>query len=117
MMNNKGQALIEFVLLLPIIILLFFSFIDLGRIILENNKLEGVTNLIIDEYQDNKDYDDIEKYIASIGYKNISIDVSINDNLTTIILTKNIDLITPGINKIINDPYKITVERTINNEE
>ncbi len=117
MKNNKGQALIEFVLLLPIIILLFFSFLDLGRIILENNKLEGVTNIVINKYKEDNDYDDIENYLTSIGYKNIDIDIYSRDNFTTIILTKNIDLITPGINKIIGNPYTIKIERTINNEE
>ena len=36
--NRKGQALIEFVLILPVLIMLIFGFIDLGRIILENNR-------------------------------------------------------------------------------
>ncbi len=116
MRNNKGQALIEFVIILPVIILLFFSFIDLGRIILENNKLEGITSIAIEEYQKDKDYDDIENYLADMGYKNITVDIYKNGDITTITLTKNVDLITPGMDKIIADPYVVKVERTINNE-
>ncbi|MBR4262853.1 MAG: pilus assembly protein [Bacilli bacterium] len=117
MKNNKGQALIEFVLILPVIILLLFSFLDLGRIILENSKLEGVSNEVISLYQKNSDNDEIESYLASIGYKNINVDITDKGSITTIIITKDVDLMTPGINRIIKDPYSVKVERTINNEE
>ena len=46
MLNKKGQALIEFVLILPIIILLLLGGIDLGRIILSKIELE---NKVTDE--------------------------------------------------------------------
>ncbi len=42
MKNNRGQALVEFVLVLPILLLLIFAFLDLGRIIVCKNHLEGV---------------------------------------------------------------------------
>ena len=41
-MNKRGQALVEFVIILPILLLLIFAFIDLGRIIVCKNHLEGV---------------------------------------------------------------------------
>ena len=44
MMNKRGQALIEFVLILPVLLLLIFAFIDFGRIIVCKNHLEGVMN-------------------------------------------------------------------------
>ena len=53
-MNCKGQALIEFVIILPVLIMLIFGFIDLGRIILENNKLENLTTNVINRYEKNK---------------------------------------------------------------
>ena len=36
-MNKRGQALIEFVLVLPVLLLLIFAFIDFGRIIVCKN--------------------------------------------------------------------------------
>ena len=41
-MNKKGQALVEFVIILPVIILLFFGAVDFGRIIIKTNELENL---------------------------------------------------------------------------
>lgn len=50
---QKGQALVEFALLLPLLVLLIFGVLELGRafqtkIVLENAAREGVHNLIYD---------------------------------------------------------------------
>ena len=42
MKNNKGQALVEFVIILPVMLLLIFSIIDFGIVIYEKNNLENV---------------------------------------------------------------------------
>ena len=42
--NNKGQALIEFVLILPIFIFLIFLSVDIGRILYAKNHLETKLN-------------------------------------------------------------------------
>ena len=41
-MNKKGQALIEFVMILPILLLIVFALVDFGRIILCRIHLEGI---------------------------------------------------------------------------
>lgn len=115
-LNQKGQALIEFVILLPVVIMLIFSFIDLGRIILENNRLEGLTTIVISKYNETKTYSDVEDYIKSLGYDNVYLSIKSNSDLLTIEVSKNIDIITPGLNSIIGDPYTVSVERTVNYE-
>ena len=118
-MKNKqsGQALIEFIIILPVIILLIFSFVDLGRIVLENNRLEGLTTIVLDEYNKTKDYDEVIKYIDSLGYKNVNVSISNNKDTLTIKITKNIDIVTPGLGKIIGNPYQIKIERAVRYEE
>ena len=117
LMKNKqsGQALIEFVIILPVIILLIFSFIDLGRIVLENNRLENLTTIVIDKYKETNDYEETKKYINSLE-NNINLDISISDNLLTISLSKDIDLVTPGLNNILDNPYIVKSERVVNYE-
>ena len=66
-MNNKGQALVEFVLILPIFIIILFTIIDFGTIINTKNTLE---NDSIDIVELIKKGEDIEK-IKSL-YKNIN---------------------------------------------
>ena len=117
LMKNKqsGQALIEFVIILPVIILLIFSFIDLGRIVLENNRLENLTTIVIDKYKETNDYEETKKYINSLE-DNINLDISISDNLLTISLSKDISLVTPGLNNILDNPYLVKSERVVNYE-
>ena len=48
MNNKKAQALVEFVLILPILIMILFSIIDFGNIFVTKSNLE---NKINDAYQ------------------------------------------------------------------
>jgi len=41
MKNNKGQALVEFIIILPIFLLLIISIIDFGNIISKKYSLEN----------------------------------------------------------------------------
>ncbi len=118
-MKNKqsGQALIEFVIILPVVILLIFSFVDLGRIVLENNRLENLTTSVIEKYNETKKYDDVISYIDSLGYEKVDLSISAHDDMLTIKLTEKIDLVTPGLSKIMGDPYKVEVERVVKYEK
>ena len=42
-MNRKGQALVEFVLILPIFIMILFSIVDFGMIFNKKNELENIS--------------------------------------------------------------------------
>ena len=112
-MNRKGQALVEFVLILPVFILLVFAFIDVGKIILCKNNLESLMNDAVLLIKNNDNIEDVKKYVNENS--NYKIDVIINkDEYTKIILKTNIDLTTPGIDKILSENIKI--ERSIINE-
>ena len=112
-MNKKGQALVEFVLILPVFILLVFSFIDIGKIILCKNSLESTINDVALLIKNNVDNKEIERYINEDSNYNIKYEV-INSEYTKIVLKTKIDLITPGLNKIFDENIKI--ERSIINE-
>ena len=106
-MNKRGQALIEFVLILPVLLLLIFALIDFGRIIVCKNHLEGVmsevsmidTNEISTFLKKDTDYD-ISYEIKIDKYKNITLKTKLN-------------LITPGLKNILKNPYTVEVERSI----
>ena len=112
-LNRHGQALIEFVLILPVLLLLIFSFIDFGRIIAMKNHLENVISDVVDLYDSNKE-NEIEAFLSKDDYK---ISYSINHlEYTKIVLNVKLDLITPGLNRVLSNPYEVKVERSIIDE-
>lgn len=111
-MNKKGQALVEFILILPVFILLVFAFIDVGKIILCQNHLENTMNEVVNLVNNEKDLDEIKAFLSEDQYNII---ISIEDSeFKKIILKTKIDLITPGMKRILKE--NISVERSIINE-
>lgn len=106
MKNNKGQALVEFILILPVILAILLVIIDLGKIFNEKNTLENTSIDIIELYKNGKSIDEIKN-----KYNDISITTNIENNYLTIKLKKEIEIITPGLNIVLDNPYSIEVER------
>ena len=48
-MNNKGQALVEFIIIIPVVILIFLAILDYTRIILLRSSLEDTIEEVIDK--------------------------------------------------------------------
>ena len=73
MKNNRGQALVEFVIVLPIFLLLIISVIDFGNIISKKYSVENDIDVVTDMYKEGK-YEEINKYSESknikLSYKN-----------------------------------------------
>ena len=46
-LDKKGQALVEFVIIMPIIMMLLFVIIDFSNIFYQKNHLENITNDIV----------------------------------------------------------------------
>ena len=108
MKNNKGQALVEFILILPVILAILLVIIDLGKIFNEKNTLENTSIDIIELYKNGKSIDEIKN-----KYNDIEINTSIDNNYLTINLKKEIEIITPGLNLVLDNPYLIEVERVV----
>ena len=119
MRDKKGQALIEFVLILPILIMLIFAVIDFGNIFVNKNELENALSLVndIDTNKDDINYNNIYDLVNSNRSKEISVTiVEQNAGYITVTLERKIDIITPGLNLILNDPYIVSVQRVIKYE-
>ena len=107
MKNSKGQALVEFILVLPALILLLFGMIEIGNIIYQKYTLETHIDPLIELYNNE------EELIEIYENKNdIKADFEKSGNLVNIKVTKNVKLITPGITKFLGNPFKVEVERT-----
>ena len=111
-MNRKGQALVEFVLILPIFILMMFAIVDFGMILSKKNEIENISIDVVAMVKNNDDIVNIKSL-----YPNVKIDINRDDKYTKIIISDDVDVMTPGLNRILGNPYNIKVERTIPNVE
>lgn len=112
MKNNKGQALVEFILIVPVLAIFVLGIFDVGNIIYKKYELENDLDYIVDLYEENK----IEEINSYARNKKISMNENKREEYTTITLTKNISFVTPGASKIFGSSYKISTDRTIRNE-
>lgn len=98
-MNKKGQALIEFIIILPIFIMIMLAVFDYVRIYSEKSNLESVME---DAILSNELKDD-----------NITLLKELDDEKTKYTLNKSINIYSPVISVIIGDKYVVSVSRTI----
>lgn len=115
-MNKKGQALVEFVIVLPILIMILFATIDFGIIIYNKSKLENKLNDVVNMVKNNEANEKIEDFINKDSDRKATYRIVKNEEYTTIKLFTSIEIITPGLNVILDNPYKISVSRVIYDE-
>lgn len=116
-MNNKrGQALVEFVIILPIFVFMVLAIIDVGKIIYIRNEMENELSNVIDLYRNKKTYDEILKEVK-INDQDINLEIKNNDNeKVTFYLKKDVEIVTPGLNVVFDNPYVVEVKRVISYE-
>ena len=107
-MNRKGQALIEFVLILPIFLFILFAIIDFGIIFSSKSSLESDSSDIVSLFKTGTSLEELKEM-----YADRKIDLSNDEKFYTFKITTSVNLITPGFNRIFGDPYVINVERVI----
>lgn len=100
MKDKKGQALVEFIIIVPFLILILMAVIDYARIIETRISMEAMLeDIIIDE-----DY----KLESSYTYHEES-----QGEEKSYYLGKKIDIYSPFLSLVVDNPYQIMVKRTI----
>lgn len=69
-MNNRGQSLVAFVLIMPILFLIFIMVYDIGSMILLKNELNNINYIAIDYGLDNLTEEDNKEKIETLIKKN-----------------------------------------------
>lgn len=116
MKSNKGQALVEFIIILPITLLLIFTVVDFGRIISLKSNLENVASDAVSFYENGKTEEEINRLININREDNVKVIISIRDEYTNIVVKRAIIPITPGLTYISKDIFDVSVSRVIYNE-
>lgn len=109
MKNNKGQALVEFVIVVPILIFIIMAIIDFGNITIKKMRLENNLESIVSLYKKN-DLNEINNLTTK---ENISFSYSTNQDMTTIILRQNVKIFTPFLNIVLGNSYFLETSRVI----
>lgn len=107
MKKTSGQALVEFIMILPVFLLLVFATIDFGTIIYEKYRLQNDLDVIKELYEQDQE-GQISHYISD---HKLSLMYEDSEYYTTIIVSKKIDIVTPGLNRVLDNPY--TVEESV----
>lgn len=92
-MNNKGQALVVFVLVLPLIILIIAGVMEMGRLSLTKTEYEDSIVDTINYGLDNLDKENVKEKMLALLDKNISgtKNVEILDGTIKVHVTSNLD--------------------------
>ena len=108
-MNNRGQALVEFILILPVILIALVVLVELGNIFVQkinlNNSMTTVTRL----YQ-NEQKEELENFISK---ENIEFSAKEVDDMVELTLKKKIKVSVPILNRILGSNYVAEAKQTI----
>ena len=94
MLNNKGQTLVMFVLIIPIILLTLVLIYDVGNAIYEKNRISNTGYLAIEYALDNIniiDENSVVNYIIKNSDNLSNITVTIKDNIVNVSIEKKIE--------------------------
>lgn len=111
-MNRKGQALVEFVLILPLFIFIIFTVVDFGLIISKKSELENISSDIIKVVKNESNIEKVKEL-----YPDLDIVVKEDNEYIDIEVGCDVNILTPGLNLVLGDPYRVTVKRTIFNDK
>ena len=114
-MNRKGQALVEFIIIVPIIVIILMGISDFVMIFSHKSSLDNNLSEVVKIYQKNNNTDEIDNYLK-VSDNDIKYDIQNEGKYIKITLSKDYNFITPGLDKIISSPYIISAERVILSE-
>ena len=112
MRNNRGQALVEFILILRVFLMIILCMIDFGKIFYEKYALQNDLDLIVDLYRENK----VDEYNNYAYNSDLTLNIIETEELITIEVTKEIEINTPFLSNLLNNPYLASESLTIANE-
>lgn len=123
-MNNRGQSLVTFVLVLPILLLILLALYDIGNMVILKNELRNVSYIALDYGINNIDNPNLIEDMKALILKNKSdiddvnvikdeddkIHISFSDSVNTKISFSNIFKIKVSYVGYVNDDKKV-IER------
>lgn len=107
-MKNKGQALLEFVLILPILLLILFSIFDIGRLFSSKNELNAKCQDVAIMTVEGKD----ESFIKE-NFKDFDITLTKVADKVSISCEKKVEVLSPIVKVVMKDQFNLKEERVV----
>ena len=105
--NKKGQALVEFVIILPVLLLIVISMVDFGNLLYQKYQLEQNLEYVSDLYlASDTNALDQEK-------QRLNIKTEEDGNFVKLSIEKKIKMSSPILRRILGDNYSITTSRKL----
>lgn len=114
--NKKGQALVEFIIVLPVIIYILMVFTDFIIIFNHKNTLEHTISEVVEMYKSKKTITEINSLVKK-SLPNAYYEGKTDETYSYLKITDNYKFITPGLSEMLGNPYKLSTERVLLNEK
>lgn len=111
-MNNKGQALVEFILIAPILLLILIALVDIGNIFIKKYELADDLSTVSTMYQNNEK----KELAAYVSKEEITFTEKDNNNFVTLTLEKKVPVNAPILSNVLGKNFIINVSKNIYKE-
>ena len=95
MLNNKGQSLVLFVIILPILLLILILVLDVGKVITVKSELNNINDIVMDYGLSNLDKENLEEELINLVKLNKNdidnVEVTIDNEKIYITMYEKID--------------------------
>ena len=105
-LNNKGQSLVMFVMILPILLMIIMMVIDIGKMVQRREELDSINYILVDYGLDNIEINNLEDKLREILDKNdksidiVKINIDKESLEVEVILRDKVDLLILKDNKV-----------------
>ena len=104
-MNNKGQSLVVFIIILPILLMIFTLVIDLGFMHIEKRNIDNNCYDAVEYYLENLNKEDIDQKVNRLLNENIK-------NIDEILINDTKDYVEISVSKNRKSIYSIISNNT-----
>lgn len=105
-LNNKGQSLVMFVMILTILLMIIMMVIDIGKMVQRREELDSINYILVDYGLDNIEINNLEDKLREILDKNdksidiVKINIDKESLEVEVILRDKVDLLILKDNKL-----------------
>jgi Flp pilus assembly protein TadG len=118
--NQKGQAMVEMALLLPLLLVIIFGIMEFGRIfnaylVITNASREGVRQGVVG-MTDSQITTSVKTAAGNLDLSSLSVTITPNSASRVrgaelkVVVNYSVDIYTPVISNIIGDPFPISAQ-------